>query len=217
MRILVILFLCSFLPVINLYAQSSEDSVMYNRGIAILNEAKTTEKYLESAFYFDSLSREFPRQWLTYYYAGLSFILAAQKAPDSKYSGDLLNRAQPLIDKSFSLRQDEPELHVLQAFLYQVKLQADPQGRTLNFAQKADASLKKAIEADSANPRAYFLMAHNVYYTPPIFKGGPKNALPVFLKAKEKYNTFKSELAFLPSWGKDQNEEMIRVCKNSKN
>jgi hypothetical protein len=185
---------------------------MYNKGLSILNKAKTPDNYLESAFYFESLSKEFPGQWLTYYYAGLSYVLAAQKAPDSKYSGDLLNKAQPLIDKSFSLRQGEPELHVLQAFHYQVRLLADPQGRTLNFAQKADASLKKAIEADSTNPRAYFLMAHNVYYTPPMFRGGPKNALPVFLKAREKFNTYKSELAFLPSWGKDQNEEMIRVC-----
>jgi hypothetical protein len=55
-------------------------------------------------------------------------------------------------------------------------------------------------------------MANNIYYTPPVFKGGPKNALPVFLKAKDMFRNYKNELTFLPDWGEDQNEEMIRLC-----
>jgi hypothetical protein len=200
-----------------IYAQSDADSVMYNNGLALLNKANTTENFLESAFYFEKLAKEFPSQWLVHYYAGLSYILAAQKGLDSKYRDDLLNKAQVLVDKSFSYKPAEAEIHVLQAFLYQVRLQIEPQGRAISFAQKAEASIKKALEADSANPRAYFLQANNVYYTPPVFKGGPKNALPVFLKAKQQFETYSKDLSFLPAWGEQQNDEMIRLCKTAKN
>ena len=211
--ILVLIGLCSF---VDLFSQSVAASGMYNKGIILLNKAKTTENFLEAAFYFENLAKEFPHQWLVQYYAGLSYILAGQDALDSKYSDDLLNKAQPLIDIAFSLKPGEPELHILQAFHYQARLQVDPQARAINLAQKADASLKKAIEADSANPRAYFLMANNVYYTPVMFKGGPKNALPVFLKAREKFITYQAEFSFLPKWGEKENEEMIKICNKSK-
>jgi hypothetical protein len=125
--------------------------------------------------------------------------------------------AQSLIDKSFLLKPNEPELHILQAFLYQVRLQVDPQARAMNYSQKADASLKKAVKDDPSNPRAYFLMGCNVYYTPVMFKGGAKNAIPIFLTAKEKFSEYVADLSFMPTWGEEQNQEMINSCNDSKN
>ena len=194
------------------FSQSEADSVMYHKGLILLNNAKTTENYLESAFYFETLSREFPTQWLVPYYAALSYILASREALVTKYRDDLLDKAQILVDKSFLLKPGEPELFVLHAFLYQVRLLTDPKNRAMNLSQKADGMLKKAISADSTNPRAYFLLANNTYYTPAVFKGGPKNALPVFLKARDKFRTHKPDLSFMPQWGEKENTEMIKLC-----
>jgi hypothetical protein len=198
-------------------AQSESDSAIYNRGLDLLEKSKTTENYLTTAFYFDSLTKEYPNHWLAWYYTGLSYILASQNALDSKYRDDLLNKAQPNITKAFALKPNEPELHILQAFLFQVRLMVDPQGRAMNFAPKADASIKKAIAADPSNPRAYFLQGNNIYYTPPIFKGGPKNALPVFLKAREKFGEYVAGLSFMPVWGERENQAMIKACSEVKN
>jgi len=213
MRVIFLLFIIA-LNNSPLFSQSEADSVMYHKGLMLLNSANTTENYLESAFYFESLSREFSSQWLIPYYSGLSYILASQKALDTKYRDDLLDKAQILVDRSFQLKQDEAELFVLQAFLYQVRLLTDPRNRAMNLSQKADVTLKKAVLADSTNPRAYFLLANNIYYTPTVFKGGPKNALPVFLKAKEKFRTYKSDLSFMPQWGNKENTEMIKLCRD---
>ena len=146
-----------------LYAQSESDSALYNRGIALFKASTTTENYLATASYFEEVSRENPEHWLAQYYAGFAYILACQRATDNKIKDELLDKAQPFIDKSFILKPGESEVHALQAFLYQIRLQINPQVRAVNLSQKAEASLKKAMEADSTNPRAYFLMANNIY------------------------------------------------------
>lgn len=199
-----------------IHAQTETDSATYHKGLQLLNKAHTSAEFLQVAAYFDTLSKTLPDQWLVHYYSGLAYILAGQISSDKKNTDRLLDIAQERVDKSFQLKPEEPEIYVLQAFLYQVRLQADPQSRAMSFAPKAEASLKKAIAADPGNPRAYFLMGNNIYYTPPFFKGGPKNALPVFLKAREKYKGFVADLSFMPDWGKLQNEEMIRACNNAK-
>ena len=200
----------------NAIAQSENDSLIYAEGLALLNKAATPGQFLESASYFEKILSENPDHWLASYYTGLSIILAAKNTTPGHNTDQLLDRAQQYVDRALSMTSDEPENHILQAFLYQVRLLADPQGRALNFSQKAEASLKKAMSADSGNPRAYFLMANNVYFTPPVFRGGPKNALPVFIKAKEKFKSFIPHLSFAPDWGEEQNVEMIKLCSTPK-
>jgi hypothetical protein len=209
-------FIC-FLFAATIYSQGKPDTIRYQEGLVLLNKAKTTEGYLEAAFYFDSMTGEFPDQWLVPYYIGLSYILAGQHATVNKYRDQLLDRAQRYVDRSYTLKPDAAENHILQAFLYQIRLMVDPQSRAIAYSQKADASLKKAITSDPSNPRAYFLMGNNIYYTPAIFKGGPKNALAVFLKAREKYDAYTLQSPIMPNWGRQQNEEMIKNCRDAKN
>jgi hypothetical protein len=210
---LFILAIAGFILVAESYAQKEADSAMYNAGIFLLNRAKTTENYLEAAFYFEQLATQYPKQWLVLYYAGLAYIQSSYKALVSKDKDKLIDKAQPVIDKAFSLKPNGSELHVLQAFLYQSRLQVNPEIRGLTYSQEADASLKKAVAADPSNPRAYMLMAYNVYYTPGMFGGGAKNALPMFLKAREKFLAFTPELPFMPDWGEPENQQMIVACK----
>lgn len=200
----------------SVFAQTETDSAAYMKGVAILNQAKTSSEFLNVANYFDTLSKDLPRQWLAPYYSGLAYVLAGQATGNKKQTDQFLDVAQKKVDLSSKLKPDEPEIDVLQAFLYQVRLMVDPQNRAISFSKKAETSLKKALASDPENPRAYFLMGNNIYYTPPIFKGGPKNALPVFLKARGKFQGYGSKLSYMPAWGKQQNEEMIKICKEAK-
>jgi hypothetical protein len=201
----------------SVFAQTETDSSAYMKGVAILNKAKTSSDFLKAANYFDTVTKDLPGQWLAPYYSGLAYVLAGQATPNKKQTDQFLDVAQKRVDVSWKLKPDEPEIGVLQAFLYQVRLMVDPQNRAISFSKKAETTLKKALASDSENPRAYFLMGNNIYYTPPVFKGGPKNALPLFIKAREKFQGFALELPFMPAWGKQQNEEMIKICKEAKN
>ncbi len=197
------------------FPQDVADSTLYDAGLTILNRAKTSEQFLEAAFYFKQMTDQVPEQWLAYYYAGLTYLKASHTALDSKYKDDLIDKAQQMIDKAMAIRPGESELLALQAFLYQSRLQVNPEVRALNYAQQADAVLKKAMAANPSNPRTYMLIGYNTYYTPVLFGGGAKKALPLFLKAREKFNAFKPELSFFPAWGASENQQMIRECNRA--
>jgi hypothetical protein len=111
----------------------------------------------------------------------LCYIRASDKEVDVTSKDKLLDKAQPLIDSAFTLSSDEPELNVLQAFLYQARIPVNPLIRGLSFSKKADVSLKKALAGDPDNPRAWSLIAFNIYYTPVPLGGGPQKALPLFI------------------------------------
>jgi hypothetical protein len=201
----------------NLKAQSLDDSAGYNPGIRMMETAKTKNDYLRCAHYFEQLDTLYTDQWLTSYYAGLCYIHASYQVQGNADKDELIDKAQPLIDRAFKSRPGEPEIHVLQAFLYQSRMQINPQLRGMTYSQKADASLKKAVAADTSNPRAFMLMGYNVFYTPAIFGGGAKNALPLFMKAREKYLAFKALLPFYPVWGERENRQMIKKCNQPEN
>jgi tetratricopeptide (TPR) repeat protein len=215
MKILVTGLLFKLLFISYVMAQSPEDSAAYNPGISLIGKAKTEGDYISAAKYFEQLAARKPDQWVALYYAGLSYIHASNQAPKDETKDALLDKAQPILDKAFRLKPGDPELLVLQAFLYQSRIQVNPEFRGLTYSQKAETSLKKALVKDPGNPRAYTLMGYNVYFTPALFGGGPKNALPHFLKAREKYRAFKPFLPFYPDWGESENDRMIRECQQA--
>jgi tetratricopeptide (TPR) repeat protein len=190
------------------------DSAAFAGGLQRIAGARTEKDYVDAAAYFERLP-EADVPWLNKYYAALCYIQASYKATADKQKDALLDKAQPLIDKAFQLNPTEAELFVLQAFLYQSRIQINPTMRGMSYSSKADASLKKATAIDDANPRAWSLMGYNVFHTPAAFGGGPQKALPVFLKAREKFRTFKVKNAFMPDWGKPENEQMIKTCEIS--
>jgi hypothetical protein len=200
---------------INAGGQTITDSAAYNKGLIMIEAAKTVDQYKNAGNYFDSLSSVNPGDWLAPLYAGLSYILASRTEPDGKTKDELCDKAQVFIDSGRVKHADIAETASLQAFLYQTRIEVSPMERGLEYSMKADTEIKKAETANSDDPRPYFLHAMNVYYTPTIFGGGAQKALPLFETAAEKFDAFVPEMPFMPHWGKQQNLEMIQKCKDS--
>jgi len=215
MKLVYVISLFNLLFIHVMHAQSLNDSALYNPGIYLIESSATLNDYKNAAGYFEQMASQYPEQWLAWYYTGLCYIRASDKEEEVTSKDKLLDRAQPFIDSAFTLNPAEPELHVLQAFLYQTRIQVSPVSRGLSFSKKADVSLKKAIAGDPDNPRAWSLIAYNVFYTPVPFGGGPKKALPLFIKAKEKFTTYKTYLPFMPRWGESENQQMIIDCRKT--
>jgi tetratricopeptide (TPR) repeat protein len=208
------LIFSGFMP-LRMAAQEMGDSSLYNPGLRIFRQARSADEYVSAADYFDALRSHKPAQWLEYYYAALCYIKASYKVESNKTKDALMDKAQPCIDKAFGLKPEEPELWALQAFLYQSRIQVNPEIRGLSYSMKADAELKKATAADDGNPRAWSLMGYNVYHTPDVIGGGAQKALPLFLKAQDRYHTFRPVFPFLPGWGEPENQHMIDECKKA--
>jgi len=181
----------------------------------MIRNAKTADDFKQAGTYFEDLSAHNPSHWLGLYYAALCYIQASHKVDENKERDELLDKAQPFIDKAGKKYPKEPEIMVLQAFLYQSRIQINPQVRGMTYSSKAESSLKKAKEIDDNNPRAWSLMGYNFYYTPALFGGGPEKALPLFVKARDKFRTFKPFMPFYPQWGESENDQMIAECRNA--
>ena len=200
---------------ISIQSQQLADSSAYNPGLIMIGNAKTATDFKQAAAYFEDLSVQNPSHWLSLYYSALCYIQASHKLEENKERDGMLDKAQPLIDKAGKINPKEPEIFILQAFLYQSRIQVNPQLRGMSYSSKAETSLKKATGADDKNPRAWSLLAYNLYFTPALFGGGPEKALPFFEKARDKYHTFKPLMSFYPHWGEPENLHMIAECRNS--
>ena len=125
-----------------------------------------------------------------------------------------LDKAQELLDKASELDANNDEIEVLQGFIYQARIQVDPQSRGQQYSMKANAAFAKASQINPDNPRPDFLIAQNLLYTPEAFGGGKEAACAKYQSAAEKFANFNPESDIAPNWGKEMNEQMMnRNCK----
>jgi tetratricopeptide (TPR) repeat protein len=213
-KLLIILMLNGMF--ISVQSQQLSDSAIYNTGIKMLGNSKTANDYKQAAAYFEDFSAKYPSHWLGLYYAALCCIHASHQLEEDKDRDSILDKAQTLIDKARNNKPDESEMLVLQAFLYQSRIEVNPKMRGMTYSSKAEASLNKSTEANDKNPRAWSLLGYNLYYTPVLFGGGAEKSLPLFLKARDKYKAFKPLMPFYPHWGESENQHMISECRKPK-
>jgi hypothetical protein len=174
--------------------------------------AQTIADWQSIANQFDRISNVEKREWLPLYYAAQSTIFMAFQEQDKSKIDAYLDQAQKYIDKALEIKKDESEISVIQAMLYQARINVDMMGRGMQYSMKANECLEQAKEFNAENPRIYYLQAQNIFYTPEQFGGGKKNALPIFQQAKEKFDKFVPASQLAPNWGKEQNEQQLALC-----
>jgi tetratricopeptide (TPR) repeat protein len=75
------------------------------------------------------------------------------------------------------------------------------------ISKRVKQNAEKALELDSLNLRAYFVLGSNDFYTPEQYGGG-KKAAGYFIKAT-RLNDQSVPNPYLPSWGKNSAYEML--------
>lgn len=173
-------------------------------------KAQSLDELLEMSNNFERIAMAENDQWLPWYYAAYASINACYMGLPKSKMDQRLDKAQEMIDKAGELSPENDEIEVLQGFLYQTRIQVDPQSRGQQYSMQSNANFAKAIKMNPDNPRADFLMAQNLLYTPAAFGGGPENACPKYRSAAEKFATFKPASELAPNWGESMNREMMK-------
>lgn len=191
-------------------AQTPFEKAM-KESLAQLDSAKTTDEMQVVAGKFERIAMTETTRWEPLYYAAFIQINISFREKEGDKKDAILDIAEKNIEKALTINGDKSELYALHGFLYQGRIQVSAM-RGMTYSQKAAEILEKAIEENPNNPRAIFLMAQNIYYTPKMFGGGSKNALPKFQEAKVKFENERGKEGITPKWGEKSNLRMIDAC-----
>jgi hypothetical protein len=160
------------------------------------------------------ISNKYNDQWAAQYYAGYSLTVLSYIDKDDKKRDTYLDEAEKLSEKAKQLYKTESdELYILDAMIANARLAVKPSSRYKKFGDIFNSNLEKAKNIRPNNPRIYYLQGTSVFYTPKFFGGGAKNAISYFEKADTLFQPEKHEDIFKPFWGKKQNDEMLKKCK----
>ncbi len=132
---------------------------------------------------------------------------------DDGQKDEVLDKATALIAKAEAIAPKESEIFAMKGYLKFMQIYVKPMVRMAGGMSAAMADLEKAKALNPANPRPYFIIAQNTYYTPKFFGGGKESAKPKFEETAMKFENFKPKNDLLPIWGKERNAKLLAACK----
>ncbi len=181
-------------------------------------EAKDQTEKTSQSNRLGLIAKKYNTEWSAAYYAALSKIMmnydekdAAKKDAYLDEAEDFLTTATTQADKNDKMQQSE--IYAITAMLANARLGVDPKKRWQKYGKIFESNLEKAKENNADNPRIYFLKATSTFFTPKMFGGGPKKALPYFEKADGLFAKESKEDITKPFWGKEANDEFMKQAK----
>ncbi|PSR54375.1 hypothetical protein AHMF7605_13065 [Adhaeribacter arboris] len=210
-----VLFILSFILVAtSTFAQNTFVTAMAG-AISDLQKAKTSAELQGTVNKFERIASSETKEYLPLYYAAQGYIQMSFLEQEGTKKDQLLDRAQQHLDQALKLQANESEIFALQGLLHQARIQIDAMNRGAQYAPLAMQALEKAKNLNPENPRAYYLMGQNLFYTPAMFGGGPAAALPLLTQAQQKFAQFKPTSAIAPDWGLTINNYLLEKCQTN--
>jgi hypothetical protein len=157
-------------------------------------------KMRETSNQFERLANFKKDDWIPRYYHALCQVYLSWMT-DAKEREALLTSAQISVKKADSLSANNSEIIALEGYMYQAMIMINPMVNGAIYAPKSAETLQKSMTLDPNNPRPHYLLGQNLWFTPPMWGGGPDKGRPHLDKAKTLFEAFKPASEFHPNWG----------------
>lgn len=191
------------------FAQDERYTAAMQKGMAQLREATSTEDMTAVVNHFERVAQAESEEWLPGYYAAYTLSMQSFMTENGEEKDDLLDKAQEWIDHIQPMAPEESEILVMQAMIYQARIQVDFMARGAEMSMLQASTLAEAEELNPENPRVFLLRGQNTYYTPEFFGGGAEAAKPILETAKAKFEAFETENELAPAWGNGRLEYLL--------
>jgi hypothetical protein len=206
----------SILTLVTITAFAGDNSkyvAAMEKNIKALYEAKNVDQYLNVANAFERIATAEKTEWLPSYYQAYANLMIGMQQKENNFKDEYFDKSLATLEKAEAVSKDNSEIYVLKSWATSMKIGIDPQARGMEMGMMASMYLEKAIGFNTENPRAYFMKAVGLMYTPEEYGGGKDKAIPVFETALEKFKSFKPENSIMPAWGKEATENKYAECK----
>ncbi len=160
------------------------------------------------------IAKKFSEEWSAHYYNAYSKAqLSYMETEEAKRDAYLDEGDRELSEAVSLLGKDNDETYVLAAMLANARMAVKPQVRWQKYGKLFEENLEKAKAANPENPRIYYLYGTNKFYTPKMWGGGKKAALPYFEKAENFFDKEQATDITDISWGKAMNHYFLEQAK----
>ncbi len=173
-----------------------------------LHTAGSTEVARTAVNQLERIAMAEPDMWQLHYHYAYGMVLLSFRESETRMKVQLLDRAEASLEQAYTAKGDSSELLTLHAFIFQARINADG-SQAMEYSMQANNLLSKALEENTDNPRALFLMGQNLFYTPVAFGGGKERALPMFEKSVAAFENNKPQSAIDPFWGQQAAESIL--------
>ena len=195
------------------FAQSEKYVAAMKKNINDLDSAIISNKAADLANNFERIANAEKTQWLPYYYAAYTTVMAAYLEQDKSKTDAIADKAEVLIKKAEELSGGEnSETCIIKSMIASSHLMVDPMNRWQQYGQTSSSNIENAKKLDPSNPRPYLLEGQAKFYTPEQFGGGKSVAKPLLEKALGMFTTFKPVSDLHPSWGTSTAKYFLSQC-----
>ncbi len=161
---------------------------------------------------FERIGEAEKTKWEPYYYASFGYVMMANREMVAATKDTYLDLALKSIEKAKALQPNDSEIIALEGFVHMIRVTVDPASRGQQYSGMAFQSFGKAVAMNPENPRALSLLAQMQYGTAQFFGASTSEACGTLTKALEKFDTYKSDNALAPQWGKGMAEGLKSKC-----
>ncbi|MBT1704705.1 hypothetical protein [Chryseosolibacter indicus] len=183
------------------------------KNIKAIYEAQTIEQLQATVNAFERIGSAEKDKWEPSYYAAYGYIIMATREQDGAKKDAYLDQAMKAIEKAKAVAPKESEVIALEGFAYMIRVTVDPASRGQQYSGLSIQAYQKALAFNGDNPRALSLLAQMQYGTAQFFGSSTSEACGTLQKALEKFDSYKSENALAPQWGKQMAEKLKTNCK----
>lgn len=172
------------------------------------------QKKVDQSNKFSMIAKKWGSEWSTHYYNAYSKGVISYMEKDEAKRDAYLDEADRELDEAISLLgKENDETYVLKGMLANARMAVKPQARWQKYGKIFDENLEKAKEMNADNPRIYYLRGTSKFFTPKMFGGGKKAALPFFEKAGGLFANESDADITKPYWGKTANTYFLAQSK----
>ena len=211
-----LLIIIATLFVVFSYAQNDPYQNAMSNALTKMEQSKSITDFQNVANAFNRIAQVATADWLPQYYVAYTNMTAAWLSLEKEAYDDYdkyISAAQNAIETAKDISANEPEVYVLEAYIFQAKIMRNPMINGARYSSTIETLLNQAKELDPENPRAYYLMGQQLLNMPAFFGGGKDKALPEFEAAAKKFDSFSLASDIHPNWGAKANTSILSRLK----
>lgn len=127
----------------------------YEAGMGQAFALWTEQKPIEASAMFERIAKAEKDNWIPYYYAANTLIVASFESKDATKTNEILKKAASFLEAGHAVSPDNSELITMEGLMYTGYVAMAPETYAMQYSNKIMNLHEKALSLDKDNPRAH--------------------------------------------------------------